>query len=306
MRINQFLTEVLGLKGVEQLSKSLGEGQFLANAVFSWLKLQKTDYNEFLPGNMDTKVQFKKFDDVYTGQIWRESDRTLVKFQNESDVYLVSLICHLLGSQEPVVLTEKLGDSTDLLVKAEVLQKAWHNRPFYVKELLGGGKPMAAKYKKVSNKESKAKPKKRSDFNTAPTPKAQPTGGMPKPPKPKAPEVKPWPSAQKEATAKASKQLDQMASAVRPKLNKSVTLPGSYPKLNLMKSDVVSHCNTCGSQHFTGPKYTGCMCLKSLAKGVMVKDNGKTYTLSLDPYYFDLDAAKTLLEVLMGKKDDAE
>lgn len=312
LRIAQFVNEALGPKGAQTLAKSVPLDQALPNVVQSWLKVQQPAYHDELPGNPDTELQFTYQHDSYTGQVYQKSATDtpiLAKFESEPETYVVAVICQILGIPDAQIMSDQLAKSTDLLVKAELLAKSWASRP-----ILTGMFP--GKVKPVKNSKLDPTGKKTRDPahpGSAP-PKAKPKAKLPRSFKPSPPAPKPTPAPWEDGTAeklkagkadaKAGKTIDRMAQAVRPKLRKSVTLPGKQPKIALLKSEIQAVCEDCKVAQFIGPKFSGCACWSSMAKSVRVRDDGPRYVFAFtDPETWDYEEIRSFLQTLVGRSE---
>lgn len=67
--------------------------------------------------------------------------------------------------------------------------------------------------------------------------------------------------------------------------------------IKLTKNESKTVCEECGGNQFINNKFTGCMCISDLAKGVKTELNNDGYTLNFNMLELDDDAVSTIISV---------
>lgn len=73
----------------------------------------------------------------------------------------------------------------------------------------------------------------------------------------------------------------QAPQAVAPSTNANAKPPMAKKELVVKKSDTEYECSECGMKQFRAGRFTGCMCVRALAKNVKTIDAGDSYRLQI-------------------------
>lgn len=265
-RNHQFLEAVLGAAGAGALFKAAErsveiQNALLPRAVLAWIKVEQEHAGE-LPGIVGSYVSFCKSDTGFDGSVAIGDE--LYKFEGASLFHLAASVAVAIDADAETSVEmkdldiERLGKSIDLLAQRTRLMRLLKSSELEDEELSDED------YEKKHGKKRFAKtagPGKPSGA-IAPTPPTAPTAKAP------APTTTPMKSAKAKAPVKLS------------------------------LSEAAHKCSLCGSAQFTGPRFTGCLCLGGLAKSARVLSadaEGFVVQLSSD---WDSAAVATLLEAV--------
>lgn len=266
----QFLVAVLGEDGARALAKASERSQELGNVlvprtIMAWLGMAGRDsYEGDIPGVINSYVQFTKNEQDYSGSVGVGED--VYTFENESIVHVAGAVAVALGIDHERAHPDlrdldlaRLGKSIDLLAKARAV---------------------AEKLLKEPDEESAEKAE-------GPGPAAAPR--MQKPPDAPA-----SPQLQVGRGPKASTGAPKTPGLPKPKLPKP---PGMVKTLKITKSQAERKCSLCGFTQFKGGKFSGCLCLRDLAKHVKSSAEGEGFVLEIGAK-LDEEERETLIESL--------
>lgn len=280
-RVYDFLTATLGQEGSAALKKAcdrvpdLGALMF-PRAVMAWISfVAPRGYEGSIPGT-DGFLKFSKTEDSaestkeqYAGEVTFNGNT--YTYSNASLYQIAAAVALAIGAKAKEVNPKlkadelvSLGKSVDVLVKAHAANE---------------------QLRKADQTGATAKPKAQQGPVAPGAPQPPKVGGatLPKPPQPVGP-----PDAPGAAVAKPPK-LPGMGKKLQPKL----------PALKVGKSELATPCSICGETQFSGNKFSGCVCLRALAKSVTSSEKPDGVLLTFGSTW-DREDIESLMHLLRG------
>ncbi len=303
MRNQQFLEAVLGAAGASALSKATRyspeiQSLVLSRTVLAWIQAE-TEHDGLVPGIEGSYVSFSKSEAGFNGTIAIGSE--LHRFENASLFHLAASVAVAVDADHeiPAVAAvsasdiERLGKSIDIMARQQMIGREMAKNARSNIDAgcdidtcrdCGVDPPGANSDCEACEAYAKKYPKAIAyvdELEKAKVGPGKPAGAI----APKPPEA-PTASAPAPTTA-----------AMTPKLPKP-SAPPKLPKMKLSLSEASRKCPVCVTAQFRGDAFTGCLCLRDLAKHskvVSTDDTGHTLQLSSA---WDREAIATLLEAV--------
>ncbi len=259
----QFLAAVLGKDGAKAIWRAAERADCLKGAIIprtiqAWLGTIRTEYEGEIPGLGNSYIQFSKNEERYSGSV-SIGDEVYVLDKAETPEMLAAIAVAL--------------DLTPVETKQTIRDRDVEN--------LGKSLDILAKARVVTVELAKRKAKKESLEKVD-----EPPGPVAAPLAPISPEPA-LPGSSDDAKApKAKVQKPKVARAPK---------PATAQTIKLTRSEASASCSVCGCGQFKGQAFSGCTCLKGLAKSATVVSWGPVVVLELGEDW-DRDAVETLLE----------
>ncbi len=282
MRNQQFLEAVLGPAGAAALSKATRyspeiQSLVLSRTVLAWIQAE-TEHDGMVPGVEGSYVAFSKSEAGFTGTISIGSE--LHRFENASLFHLAASVAVAVDADHEIPAVadvsasdiERLGKSIDIMARQQMIGREMAKNAAVEKD-----------DDELTDEEYEAKhgSKRLEKAKVGP---GKPAGAI----APKPPEA-PTASAPAPTTAAMTPKLPSPSKPMG---------PPKLPKMKLSLSEASRECPVCGIAQFRGPAFTGCLCLRDLAKHSKVVSTDTTgHTLQLSSAW-DREAVATLLEAV--------
>jgi hypothetical protein len=264
----KFLESVLGHNGANALCKAAQrstdvENVLLSRTVLAWLRAD-SNYQGNIPGLPESYVSFVKSEGGFTGEI--TIGHYLHKFEAASVFHLAASVAVAIDENHaaplPTSLTandiERLGKSIDLLA-------CQHFSLMKSKKCESG-------CKLVKDHEGKCK----LDLDKS----LESNNGKPAAPIPPAPPEAP------------------VATAPQPSATDIGSKPPKAAKIKITKNEAYRKCEVCMTSQFAAAAFTGCLCLRDLAKhSRVITADSMGFVLQLSSAW-DKDAVMTLWEAI--------
>jgi hypothetical protein len=271
----KFLSAVLGEDGARALSKAAERSAELGSAlvprtILAWLGTARSEYEGELPGLENTYISFAKSEKGYTGSVSIGDE--MYRFDQASLFHVTASVAVAIGVDPEMGLSsvrdahiEKLGKSIDVLAKARVVTRELERKGDKMAVLPDGSGFAVGTIGKTDVEPGKAHAPTAAEAPAAPV-KVQPPVAQPKPKTPK------------------------------PKLPKPARPVPSYT-IRLTRSEAKHTCPVCDRAQFKGEAFTGCMCLRDLAKSArVIAFEPEGVILELGGEDWDREAVSTFLE----------
>lgn len=267
--IKPFLDAILGTSGAQALLKAVErnpslETVLVPRTLVAWLNLAvRESFEGAVPGAPNSYVRLTKSESGYTGAV------TVGDFVHTFDantvLHVAAALSVSMGVRDAIndvgpEQLQRLGKSLDLLVRAKALS-----------EVLGDDLQKATVWEHLARqKEITAKVE-------LPGQAGQP--GEPEPPT--------GPDPQKKAPAGQGSKKFQPKPAMQKR------------ELKLRGQDLESRCRECGGQQFREQRFQGCLCLRSLAKSVCVRQESNELWLEFGSG-LDQDEVQIVIDSVRG------